>query len=202
MRFLSLLALAFLIVAVGCTSEQKEEAADAMNDAKEAAGDVAEKAGEVAEDAKDAAEDAGDAVGDVVDEAGEAVGDVAENVAEGAEAAVDKAGDAANAIGDKMEGAADAAKGAIDGAADAAKSIAPVSLAGTTGCGHCDFHIGDSCSAAMKTADGTIYILDGVDPESKLFTDRQNAMNVKVVGVVKDGADGAKHVAVASSEIM
>ena len=63
MRFLSLLAILFLIVAAGCSSEQKEEAAEAVEGAKEAAGDVAEKAGGVAQEAGEAAHDVAEAAG-------------------------------------------------------------------------------------------------------------------------------------------
>jgi hypothetical protein len=75
-----------------------------------------------------------------------------------------------------------------------------VTLAGTTGCGHCNFHIGDGCAAAMKTADGTIYIIDGVDHGSDLFTKRMEEKPVTVVGTVSE-IDGVQHVDLTSYEL-
>jgi hypothetical protein len=76
-----------------------------------------------------------------------------------------------------------------------------VTLVGTSGCGHCTFGVGQSCAAAMKTADGTLYVLDGVDPESDLFKSRMDSKSLKVVGQVSQ-QDGLNHVAMTSYEIL
>ena len=76
-----------------------------------------------------------------------------------------------------------------------------VTLVGTSGCGHCNFHKGESCSAAMKTADGNIYILDGVDHDSEMFQKRMDGIQVKVTGVVAERA-GDNHVTVHSLEML
>jgi hypothetical protein len=70
-------------------------------------------------------------------------------------------------------------------------------LTGTSGCGHCDFKLGDSCSAAMKTADGKIYVLDGVDPESELFKERMKGHEITVKGEIQI-VDGQPHMEVGS----
>jgi hypothetical protein len=75
-----------------------------------------------------------------------------------------------------------------------------VTLAGTLGCGHCNYHVGSSCSAAVKTADGKIYILD-VDEDSELFTQRQSGKAVTVVGMSRAGSEGVNHLDVASYEL-
>ena len=76
-----------------------------------------------------------------------------------------------------------------------------VTLVGTSGCGHCTFGVGQSCAAAMKAADGTLYVLDGVDPESELFKSRMDGKSLKVTGQVTQ-RDGLNHVAMASYEIL
>ncbi len=76
-----------------------------------------------------------------------------------------------------------------------------VTLVGTRGCGHCTFHKGESCAAALQTADGKVYILDGFDSDSEMFQNRMDGAKVKVTGVLTQrGAD--THVAVASHEIL
>ena len=37
------------------------------------------------------------------------------------------------------------------------------SVTGTMGCGHCAYDVTSSCSAALQTDDGFVYILEGVD---------------------------------------
>ena len=44
-----------------------------------------------------------------------------------------------------------------------------IEVAGTVGCGHCTYSIGEECSAAVRTADGAIYILEGVGDGDELF---------------------------------
>ena len=74
-----------------------------------------------------------------------------------------------------------------------------ITLVGNLGCGHCTYHQGTSCAAAIQTDDGTVYLLD-VDSDSDLFTKRFDGGEVKIVGVVSE-RDGERHVAVASYEM-
>jgi len=74
-----------------------------------------------------------------------------------------------------------------------------VTVAGNVGCGHCNFGIGDHCAAAMKTADGTIYLLEGVD-DTPVFTDRKTGKPIEVVGVEKD-TDGVRTIVVQTWEM-
>lgn len=68
-----------------------------------------------------------------------------------------------------------------------------VQLTGKMGCGHCNFHIGETCSAAMQTADGKIYVIDGVSEESEVFKNRMSGKEITVAGVVKD-VNGIAHI--------
>jgi hypothetical protein len=80
-------------------------------------------------------------------------------------------------------------------ATDMADAPAPgteVVLTGNLGCGHCTFHIGTSCAAAVQTADGGIYILRGVEQDSELFQQRKSGKEVRVVGTVSEGEDGTR----------
>ena len=75
-----------------------------------------------------------------------------------------------------------------------------VQLAGTLGCGHCNFHTTTECAAAMKTAGGEVYVLDGVTEKSPLFENRMKGGAITVIGKVLQG-DGAKHLAMTSFEM-
>ncbi len=76
-----------------------------------------------------------------------------------------------------------------------------VTLTGKTGCGHCTFHKGESCAAALQTADGKIYLLDNIGPETDLFKKRMDGVPVTVTGTVAE-REGDFHVTVASHELM
>jgi hypothetical protein len=83
-------------------------------------------------------------------------------------------------------------------AAPAATSGQPASgtvvqVTGKMGCGHCNFHIGETCSAAMQTADGKIYVIDGVAEDSEVFKNRMSGKEITVAGVVKE-VDGISHI--------
>ena len=103
------------------------------------------------------------------------------------EAAIHEAADQANAPVEE------AGHGEVDATA------ASVTLTGTLGCGHCTYQKTDGCSAAMKTADGIVYILDGVDNHSEAYQKRMEGGDVKVVGVVADG--DPPHVTVSSIDL-
>ena len=72
-----------------------------------------------------------------------------------------------------------------------------VTLEGQLGCGHCNFHTGDACSAALQVADGPVVILD-VPEDHELFTDRFSGRQIEVVGTIASIDDAGAHVEVAS----
>ena len=59
-----------------------------------------------------------------------------------------------------------------------------MTLTGDLGCGHCSHQMGTSCSAALQTADGTVYILDGMGAGDMPFDKRFDGLKLKVVGAV------------------
>ena len=75
-----------------------------------------------------------------------------------------------------------------------------VTLAGTIGCGHCNFSAGEGCSAAVQTADGGIYILD-VEESSEAFQARMSGKPVEVVGTISAIGEDASTVTVASIKL-
>jgi hypothetical protein len=75
-----------------------------------------------------------------------------------------------------------------------------MTLSGELGCGHCTYQVGTSCSAAVKTADGTVYILE-VSDSSELFTERLSGKQVTVVGSMHAHGGEENHVTVASYEM-
>lgn len=79
----------------------------------------------------------------------------------------------------------------------------PVTLTGKMGCGHCTFKKGTSCSSALQTADGTIYLLEGegVGQGSELFGKRLDGPTITVTGTSMQ-KDGEHVVAVTSHEVM
>ena len=101
---------------------------------------------------------------------------------------------------DQSEGAADAG-GEQHSAIDAAEEVvaktesrqleegSEVTVAGKLGCGHCNYQVGEGCSAAIQTAEGTIFILD-VAEESEWFQKRFGGAKLEVTGKVRHrGAD-------------
>ncbi len=70
-----------------------------------------------------------------------------------------------------------------------------VLLVGTMGCGHCTFELGAGCAAAMKTADGVVYIMEGIAGGHELFDDRLSEKPITLVGKASE-ADGTNHVTV------
>lgn len=75
-----------------------------------------------------------------------------------------------------------------------------IEIAGTLGCGHCTHSIGESCSAAVQTADGAIYILEGVAAGDELFEDRYSGKTVTVRGTAVE-RDGVGYVTVAGFDL-
>ena len=85
-------------------------------------------------------------------------------------------------------------------AAQAAVAEGEVTLTGTMGCGSCTFKTADECTAAIRTADGVVYLLEGVEQESELFTERLGGDEVRVVGVPREEG-GTRYLAVQSYEM-
>jgi hypothetical protein len=67
-----------------------------------------------------------------------------------------------------------------------------VTLTGTVGCGHCTYQVGNSCSAAIKTSDGIVWVLDGIGAGDELFENRFDGGEVTMAGVVHY-VDGVAH---------
>ena len=75
-----------------------------------------------------------------------------------------------------------------------------LTLTGTAGCGHCTYAKGTSCAMAMQVADGTVYILDGIEEDTEAFNQRTDGLEISVVGKVTDTGD-PHHLAVESFEM-
>lgn len=89
--------------------------------------------------------------------------------------AVAQAQDAAEQVEGKMQEAAAAAQGELQ------------TVEGTIGCAHCTFHVADACAPAIKTADGTIYVIDAASQGyDKAMGDRFAGKQATVEGTVED----------------
>ena len=75
-----------------------------------------------------------------------------------------------------------------------------VEIAGTVGCGHCTYSVGESCSAAVRSADGAVYILEDVVKGDELFDERYEGKSITVRGVSVE-RDGVGYITVASFEL-
>lgn len=109
-----------------------------------------------------------------------------------------------------QEGAADHSASTPHPAAKTATATTPAAtladgaemvLTGTSGCGHCNFHIGDSCAMGLQTADGKIFILEGpsVGEGTQIWDDRMASKPLKVKGKVSE-RNGQAYMMVASVE--
>lgn len=78
---------------------------------------------------------------------------------------------------------------------------ASVTLEGTLGCGHCAHSIGTSCSAAVQTADGKVYILQEMAAGSEPFDQRFGQKTIRVTGSVVE-TEGVAYVKVDSYEML
>jgi hypothetical protein len=74
-----------------------------------------------------------------------------------------------------------------------------VELAGKLGCGHCAYKTGKSCSAAFKTADGKVYVIENA--EKSVMDARIKGGDIKVTGVVTE-KDGVRHVHASKQELV
>lgn len=94
---------------------------------------------------------------------------------------------------------AETPKEAVDSAQEAAAKTElasmpegqEVTITGKLGCGHCNYHVGTSCSAAVQTAEGGIYVLD-VAEDSEWFENRYDGLDLKVTGTVHHDGDLVK----------
>lgn len=59
-----------------------------------------------------------------------------------------------------------------------------ITVVGTLGCGHCTYHVGENCSAAIQTMAGMVFILD-VAEESEWFQNRFDGAELEVTGKVR-----------------
>lgn len=102
----------------------------------------------------------------------------------------DSAETASTEAGTKEHGAVEAAKEVV--AQTEARQLeegAEITVAGKLGCGHCTYHVGEGCSAAIQTAEGSVFILD-VAEESEWFQNRFEGASLEVTGKVQHrGAD-------------
>jgi hypothetical protein len=78
--------------------------------------------------------------------------------------------------------------------------LASVSLQGKLGCGHCTFHIGESCALAMEAEDGNVYMLDAGERQEELMDVRYDRPEVKVAGRLAE-VDGQKIIYTDSVEL-
>ena len=84
--------------------------------------------------------------------------------------------------------------------AQTAPAEGEITLIGNMGCGQCTFGIVEECTAAIKTADDVVYLLEGVEQESELFSDRKSEKEIRVVGIPRE-EEGVRYVAVKSYEM-
>lgn len=96
------------------------------------------------------------------------------------------------------EAANEASSGALHAPASY-DGIEATTLTGTLGCGHCTHQMGTGCSAALQTADGTVYILDGMGAGDMPFDERFSGAQLKVVGQVAEN-EGTHFVKVDTAE--
>jgi hypothetical protein len=103
--------------------------------------------------------------------------------------------------GPAAEEAAEPASESVDDAAEVLEAAfeigQQVTLQGQLGCGHCNFHTGEACSAALQVADGPVVILD-VSEDHELYTGRFSGRQIEVVGTIASIDDAGAHVEVDS----
>jgi hypothetical protein len=77
---------------------------------------------------------------------------------------------------------------------------ARVSLSGKLGCGHCTYHVKDSCTLAMKTDGGEVYLVQAGTRQEELMGKRYDDLSVLVTGRIGE-EDGFKVVYADSVEV-
>lgn len=88
---------------------------------------------------------------------------------------------------------------AVAAAFAVAEQAVETTLSGKLGCGHCEFHTGKTCSAAFKSADGKICIIDNATKE--VMDARFDGGKVKVTGKTTE-KDGVVHVQASKQELV
>lgn len=83
----------------------------------------------------------------------------------------------------------------------AAAAGTPVTLAGTLGCGHCNYEKTAECAAAIQTANGDVYVIDGVTVPSPLWSAREARKQAQITGTVAKSEDGLMHLALTSYQL-
>lgn len=73
----------------------------------------------------------------------------------------------------------------------AVEATAQVDVEGKLGCGHCNYHVKDSCCLAMQATDGTVYLLEAEERQDELMDARLDQPAVKVTGRMAE-VDGHK----------
>lgn len=81
----------------------------------------------------------------------------------------------------------------------AARAAEEVELTGKLGCGHCAYKVGSKCSAAFKTDDGKVYVIDNA--EAEVMKARVKGTQIKVTGVVTE-KNGVRHVQASRQELI
>lgn len=100
--------------------------------------------------------------------------------------------------GDATHGEMSATSDATTDAGDAmGHTASPVTVAGAVGCGHCNYHMTESCQVVVKTDAGTYVVVDGVDRNGELWNERFSGKHLEVVGAMTE-AGGQEHVAMQS----
>ena len=80
-------------------------------------------------------------------------------------------------------------------------AVEMTSVTGTMGCGHCAYKVTPSCAAALQTDAGVVWILEGVEESSELFTERGDLGTVTVTGT-RRAENGTHYLNVASYEVV
>ena len=67
--------------------------------------------------------------------------------------------------------------------------LTEMTLTGKVGCGHCTYHVTDTCALAMQTDDGKVYVIESAPDYDQTFGDRFSGKTIDVTGKVgeKDG---------------
>ena len=73
----------------------------------------------------------------------------------------------------EMVDQAQEATDALSGRMKEAETVAEAATyTGTIGCGHCTYHVTDECAPCLKTADGTVYVIESKKDHDQLMGDR------------------------------
>ncbi len=84
------------------------------------------------------------------------------------------------------QGRMEAAPPAVQAAPPAGMELTRMTLEGKIGCGHCTYHVTESCALAMQAGDGTVYVIASApSPDyDQFFGDRFSGKQITVTGDV------------------